>query len=862
MLHAAIHWPEAYDPSLWPFALSYACHIVNTVPKMDTNLSPEEMWTGMKIDHAASLDSLLPWGIPAYVLDARLANGGSIPKFKPRSRRGQFLGVSPYHSQKSVGLIRNLKTMRVSPQYHVVYDPQFSTTLATEEVPPDDWEDLVMYKRHQCDLDFDMTAPEHVRPYVLHSEWLDEAERRERREEEELRHSHEARKLPSFVRPTEEAPAPRVNVSPPASNSEEASRPSTEEEPVRRSKRERQAPDTLSYDVLGGYSVLLDGLPEGCTNWYDAAYLSSTLFHDAETGTVEDYLPGWHLNPWSLLAKKKHDPDLPNFQEAMAGPHKSKFVAGMELELSQLVAMGTWTEVDLSSLPVGSNVIKVTWAFKIARMPDGSIKKFKSRFCVRGDTQIEGLDVFETHAPVVQWSTIRMCLSVANQKDLKTRAIDISNAFVSASLAPDDEIYIDMPRGSDSRGSPFSKPGTVFKLAKSLYGLRQSPKLFFDHLKGVLMDKDGMNFGQATMDQCLFIRKDIIIVSYVDDLLFFSPSNELIDKAIADLQKAFTLTQDAEDETVFAYLGIQVKRGFDDAGKPIITLLQPGLVNKLLDEIKDSRGDSIGKSHPFKDEFTPANGQLGAAKDDFAFDEREFGFSYASILGMMMYVVHTRPDIQFAVHQCARFTHNPKKVHGQALRRIARYLRSTKNEGLRFTKSDGPIKFDNFVDADFAGLFGIEDVQDPASAKSRTGYIFTLGGNPVHWVSKLQTTIALSTVEAEYVALSMSLREFIPMRKTAELICKAFEVDLGEQGFIKSTVWEDNMGALQNAKRKRITPRTKHINVIYHWFWSNINDDTGLQIEKIDTTLQKADIATKGLEKATFQSIRKLIMGW
>jgi hypothetical protein len=99
MLHAAIHWPEAYDPSLWPFAVSYACHIMNSLPRQDTNASPEELWTGIKVDHESVLDALLPWGCPSYVLDSTLASGGKIPKFQPRSRRAQFLGFSEFKSQ-------------------------------------------------------------------------------------------------------------------------------------------------------------------------------------------------------------------------------------------------------------------------------------------------------------------------------------------------------------------------------------------------------------------------------------------------------------------------------------------------------------------------------------------------------------------------------------------------------------------------------------------------------------------------------------------------------------------------------------------------------------------------------------------
>lgn len=372
-------------------------------------------------------------------------------------------------------------------------------------------------------------------------------------------------------------------------------------------------------------------------------------------------------------------------------------------------------------------MIKSTWAFKIARMPDGSIKKFRSRFCVRGDTQIDGVDVFETHAPVVQWSTVRMCLALANQTKLKTRAIDISQAFVSADLGPEDNIYVQMPRGKDSQGELFAKPGKLFKLNKSLYGLKQSPKIFFDFLKSVLTDPQGMNFKQSTFDQCLFLKDGIVIITYVDDILLFGESNAKIDEALEGVKSVFDITEDDMDQDVFAYLGIQVKRDVDEHGNSTITLLQPGLIDKLLDTVKDSKGEPISRSKPFKDQFTPAKCLLGACTDSEPFDAKEFGFEYASALGMLMYTVHTRPDIQFAVHQCARYTHAPKKDHGYAILQIARYLRTTKTQGLQYSQCTGPFKFDCYVDADFAGLFGVEDSQDPSSAKSRTGYVFTLG---------------------------------------------------------------------------------------------------------------------------------------
>ena len=141
-------------------------------------------------------------------------------------------------------------------------------------------------------------------------------------------------------------------------------------------------------------------------------------------------------------------------------------------------------------------------------------------------------------------------------------------------------------------------------------------------------------------------------------------------------------------------------------------------------------------------EHTPTAGPLGACKDDDPFDEDKFSFRYVSAIGQLMYLIHTRCDIQFAVHQCARFTRHPKCTHGITVQQIVHYLCSTKDQGLDYKTCQGPIKFDNYV-ADFTGLFGYEDDQDPSSAKSRSGYIFTLGGNPIHWKSKQQSTIEL-----------------------------------------------------------------------------------------------------------------------
>ena len=172
------------------------------------------------------------------------------------------------------------------------------------------------------------------------------------------------------------------------------------------------------------------------------------------------------------------------------------------------------------------------------------------------------------------------------------------------------------------------------------------------------------------------------------------------------------------------------------------------------------------------------------------------------------------------------------------------------------------MTFNCYVDSDFAGGFGYEDSQDPICVKSRSGWVFTLGENPVHWASKLQSTISLSTVEAEYVALSMSLREFLPMRKTAQELCNVFEVNMGEKNQLLSTIFEDNTGCLSLAKAKRMNPRTKHIATQYHRWHQHATEDNGIEIKHIRSEMQKADIMTKGLRREIFLCIRHLLCDW
>ena len=449
------------------------------------------------------------------------------------------------------------------------------------------------------------------------------------------------------------------------------------------------------------------------------------------------------INPalWShlagLVSKKKEDPDYPRFHQAMAGPHRAEFQIGMKKEIKELEERSTWTVVKRSSIPEGANVLPVTWAFRIKRFPTGLIQKFKARFCVRGDKQVEGVDFFDTYAPVVSWTTIRLLLVLKGYLGLATKQVDFSNAFAQADVK--EKVYVELPKGFE----PPSDGDHVLKLNKSLYGLRQAPLNWFEYLS-VGLRKHG--FEPSKLDPCLFIHKEVICLVYVDDCLFFARNATNIDIILEKLKNynfVFTV-----EKSVEAFLGVQVDV---DEETGVVKMSQPGLIDKIV--------KTVGLSN-CAPKATPANvAPLGSDKDGPECGEP---WNYASVVGMLLYVSsNTRPDIQFAVHQCARHTHAPKKSHEDAIKRIVRYLSGTRDKGVSFQPSDDPV-LDCYVDADFAGLWSYEDKEDPVCVRSRTGYVLTFGGCPLLWVSKLQTEVALSTTEAEYIALLQAIRDLLP----------------------------------------------------------------------------------------------------
>jgi hypothetical protein len=284
-----------------------------------------------------------------------------------------------------------------------------------------------------------------------------------------------------------------------------------------------------------------------------------------------------------------------------------------------------------------------------------------------------------------------MCIVMilAIKLNLMSVQCDITAAFIHGRVPPTETIYIHQPRGFH-RGSG----DKVLRLKRALYGLKQSSWYFFQYLTERLI-KQGLT--ASALDPCLFISSDLIVVIYVDDILISAEIDTLID----NLQKDDIYLH--KEGTAEGYLGVDISK---EGGK--IILCQEGLTKRII--------SALGLDSKFS---TPVNTPAKSKAVGKDLDRRTTSGSinYASVIGMLLYLGHSRPDISFAMHQCAGYTHSPKQSHEDALKRIGCYLKGTLTKGLILNPNDD-FRIDCYPDADFAGLWGRDDKQDPHCIRS------------------------------------------------------------------------------------------------------------------------------------------------
>ena len=913
LMHSFIHWPDMEDTALWPMAVNHAVYLWNHVPDPATGLCSADLFTKTRFEQSKLLDVHV-FGCPVYVLDKTIADGKKIPKWKPRSRRCMYVGRSPSHAS-TVPLVLNPDTGTITPQFHVVFDDWFATVEGTAADLPDfnspAWQQLFGDSTYQYVLDDDdlealdqlttdlensidsddaefarnrvLEAAEQLRPSqplpppsYSHTPALSlpHASRREKSHAEPQARRATANddvRAPSptpSVEPTLPLPAPPVQGSPEtAKGSGDTAEGSTNGSPndVTGRTTEEEFDDTsdLSQPApLPGLSSPIDDFAHPVPMLFPSK-LGSTTKSRASPGrpvrqrynrkildpsnpstfvTAPALPPQVHFAeifsafqcPLSLNAasKNKNNPDILTFDQAMASPDRDKWIKSAQLEIKELEDHGCWKEVPLSEAE-GHKIVPSQWVFRLKRRPDGSVSKYKGRIVLRGDLME---DIYDVTSPVVAFSTVRLFLIMALHLGWYTCSVDFSNAFIQAKRP--DKVFMHMPRGFKG------KDGHILQLIRNVYGACDGPKLWAELLFKSLRK---LGFTQSKIDPCLWYKPTCFIICFVDDCGIAVKKEEDADILIKQLEElGFSLTKESSFEE---FLGIQYAK----LANGDVELTQVGLIKKIL------TATGLLTCNPNR---VPAQVQLG--KDEDGADMTD-DWSYPSIIGMLLYLsTNTRPDITFAVSQAARFTHSPKQSHAQAVKTIVRYLAKTIDKGTIVKKPNSAIKLDCYVDADFAGLYKIEDDKSVNSAKSRSGYIIKLGGCPLIWKSQLIPTICLSTAESEYYSLSQSMRALLPIQSLVSEFMERVDVPVdlrGVEKVVHATAHEDNTSALSLATEQRLTSRTRHYHCRWHFFWQAVQ--TG-QVEVIycETQEQDADYMTKPLVFVTFIANRRRVQGW
>ena len=354
-----------------------------------------------------------------------------------------------------------------------------------------------------------------------------------------------------------------------------------------------------------------------------------------------------------------------------------------------------------------------------------------------------------------------------------------------------------------------------------------------------------IGFTPSLIDDCVFFRDDVIFMVYVDDGIFLGNDDSKLTDAIRDIQNSGLNIEDQGHPA--DYVGVNIKKMKDGSYE----FTQRALIDSIIEDV--GLKDAKVKPVPAKVSL-----RLHAFKDEPQFD---LDFNYRSAVGKLNYLAQTtRPDIMYATHQVAKYSSDPRQSHGEAILYLVRYLKKTRDIGLKFTPD--PTKgFECYCDSDFSGLWNKEFASvDPSTAKSRSGWIIFYAGCPVSWASKLQSQVALSTTEAEYIAMSQALRDVIPvMNLLQEMRERKFQVICNEP-YVYCKVFEDNSGALELARLPKLRPRTKHINVCYHHFREHVRKGL-IKIFPVDTKDQIADVLTKALAQNDFQRHRRYMCG-
>lgn len=513
--------------------------------------------------------------------------------------------------------------------------------------------------------------------------------------------------------------------------------------------------------------------------------------------------------------------DEPSLTAAMKSAEKDFWQKAITEEIETLIENETWTPNEKP--PPNIKVLPSMIILKLKRDNVGRPARFKARVVALGNYQDEFGNEIELYAPVVCIELVRALFAVMLIKGWTVKHLDIKGAFLHAYLDIEDEIWLKLPV---IPGNTFLS-GRIVRLLKSLYGLRQAPKLWYKYLFEKLKK---LGFIRSSTSDCLFLlsaRDDVVLLVYVDDVLLFGLGED-VERVSKRLSEIFTVTDLGRCSH---FLGVKVDYRNDG-----VFMSQSAYVHKIIETANMSNAkftkNPLPLSHTLYEEVIDVSPSEAAEMEEIPFRK---------VLGALLFLsTRTRPDISTAVSMIAKFQSNPRPIHWKMLKNVVRYLIGTTEYGILLpTRSSNKAEILCWADADWA--------RDLSKRRSRTGFLVTINGGPIIWTSKLQSCTAQSTAEAEFNALSHAIREV----KWLRMVLKELKVIDNEP----TQVLQDNLGSISWTEEVNGLRKVKHVGIKYHFVRENV-DSKVISIMFTPSSDNRSDSLTKVLIGSEFEKHR------
>lgn len=529
-------------------------------------------------------------------------------------------------------------------------------------------------------------------------------------------------------------------------------------------------------------------------------------------------------------------------KKALTSPESYEWMLAMAEEVESILLKDTWNLEDRSGT---SEVIGSRFILREKFGVDGQLERRKARIVAKGYSQEYGKDFHETYAPVARLSSIRTAIALAAQEGMNIHQYDVTTAYLNGEL--EERVFMEVPdqlekvlsfiveRNSGERRivemamtmlKTLKSGNKICRMKKALYGLKQAGRAWYKLFDRVLRD---LGLNPTKSDPCVYVgharSKDVIIVVvYVDDILVMSRDSEEVNQFGLSLGKIFEI-KDVGD--LKHCLGMNFTK--NEKG---IFINQKDYILATLRRFNMENCNTVS---------TPLDCGAKLISGEVWSDEDGEKPPYRELVGCLLYLsIASRPDISHAASKLGQFNDRFNKSHWMAGKRVLRYLKGTADHGIFYSYEKNNLV--GYVDADWAGCSD--------DRRSYTGYCFMMNGGVISWDSKKQRTVALSTTEAEYMAMGEASKEAIYLKR--------FLRELGQFDLKTIKIHVDNLSAQRLATFPVFHGRTKHIDVRHH-FVREVVETGQIHLEHVASDDMTADVFTKGLAKPKHQKCTSLL---